>query len=204
MLIRSLAVVLATLVLASDARAQFDTPSFLPPRPGDDIGVYLSDVGAADYALQGIWRQGGNLNLGLRIGYIEIPGDGAIVLGAESWGLLAEAGPRFPVDVAWTFGAGAAFNGGTLLEIPGGLSIGRVFDVAPIALQVYAHPRLALFVEPEATNPDDELDIGGLLDIGADAAVNENLKFRIGITRGKINAVGIGLAYRWSRNVVVR
>lgn len=204
MLIRAAAVVLASLILASDARAQIDTPSFLPPRPGDNIGVYLTDVGGADFALQGIWRQGGNLNLGLRVGYIEIPGAGAIVVGAESWGLLAAAGPRFPVDVAWTLGAGAAFNGGTLLEVPAGLSIGRVFDVEPITLQVYAHPRLALFVEPDAANADDELDVGVLFDIGADAAVNENLTVRLGITSGKIDAVGIGLAYRWSRNVVVR
>ncbi len=206
MLIRTLVVVLATLILASEARAQhqYDTPGFLPPRPGDDIGIYLADVSGADFALQGIWRQGGNLNLGLRIGYIEIPGDGAIVVGAESWGLLAEAGPRFPVDVTWTLGAGAAFNGGTVLEIPAGLSIGRIFDVAPITLQVYVHPRFALFVEPEAANPEDELDVGGLFDVGVDAAVNENLTFRLGVTRGKINAAGIGLAYRWSRNVVVR
>lgn len=202
--VRSLAVVLMTLVLASDATAQFDTPSFLPPQPGDDIGVYLSDVGNADFALQGIWRQGGNLNLGLRLGYIEIPGAGAIVVGAESWGALVSAGPQFPVDVTWTLGAGAAFNGGTLIEVPVGLTIGRVFEIAPITVQVYAHPRLALFLEPEATHPDDELDVGGLFDIGADAMVTDNLKFRLGITRGKIDAVGAGLAYRWSRNVVVR
>ncbi len=204
MLVRSFAVVLATLVLAADARAQFDTPSFLPPRPGDDIGIYLSDVGDADFAVQGIWRQSGNLNLGLRIGYIEIPGAGAVVVGAESWGPLASAGPAFPVDVTWTLGAGAAFNGGTVLEVPLGLSIGRTFDVAPVALQVYAHPRLALFVEAEATDPEDELDTAGLFDIGADAVLNESLKLRLGITLGRINAVGFGVAYRWSRNVVVR
>lgn len=200
-MIRHLSATLAALAIATPLQAQFDTPSFLPPRPGDDVGVYLSDVGNADWAIQGIWRQGGNMNLGLRVGYIDIGEDGAVVVGAETWDLLIAAGNELPVDVSWTLGAGAAFNGGTLLEVPAGITIGRVLELDPMTIQVYAHPRIALFIEPDA---EDELSIDGLFDIGADAVLNENLKLRLGATLGVIDAVGIGLAFRWSRGAVVR
>lgn len=199
---RSIAVLLAFLVMASDVRAQFDTPSFLPPRPGDDIGIYLiPDLGGADFGLQGIWRQRGNLNLGLRVGYIDLGTTGAVVVGVDSWDLVAEAGDQFPVDVAWTLGAGAAFNGGTLLELPAGISIGRVFEIDPVTLQGYFHPRLALFIEPDAP---DEIFVEGLFDLGVDALLSEDLKVRLGITLGRVDAVGVGLAYRWTRGAVVR
>lgn len=222
MIVRSIAVVLASVILAADARAQFDVPSYLPPRPGDDVGIYLAPkIGDADYAFQGIWRQRGNLNLGLRVGYIDLGTTGAIVVGVDSWGLFAEAGEQFPVDMAWTLGAGAAFNGGTLLELPAGVTIGRTFDVEPVTLQVYGHPRLALLIQPGASDnavdpdaTDDELFVEGLFDVGVDAILNEDLKLRLGITLGSTRAsgltlvntaaVGFGVAYRWSRGAVVR
>lgn len=202
MKIRTLTMVLAALLVASSARAQvaWDAPSFLPPRPGDDIGVYLSDIG--DFGIQGIWRQRGNLNLGLRIGYIDTAGDGIIQVGVESWDLLVAAGTALPVDVAWTLGAGASFNGGTSLEVPLGLTFGLPVDVDPVRLQVYAHPRLGVFVHSVADNTT--LDLEGLFDLGVDAVLNEDLKLRLGATFGGHDAFGIGLAYRWSRGAVVR
>ena len=202
MKIRLLVVSLAILVNAAPSRAQiaFDAPSFMPPRPGDDIGVYLSDIG--DFGIQGIRRQTGNLNLGLRLGYIDGPGDGAIVVGAETWDLLIAAGDALPVDVAWTLGAGAAINGGTTLEVPAGLSFGLPVDLDPIQLQVYAHPRLGLFVY--AAGNDTDLDLKGLFDIGVDAVLNENFKLRLGATFGGPDALGIGIAYRWTRGAIVR
>lgn len=202
MKIRAITATLAVLLMASDAQAQYDTPSFLPPRPGDDIGVYASSLG--DYAIQGIWRQGGHMNLGVRIGYVDIGDDGAVVVGFDTWGLLMDAGVDLPVDVTWTFGAGAAFNGGTIIEIPVGLSIGRVIELEPVTLQIYGHPRLGLFVEPGAVEPDNELHLDGLFDLGVDAVLDEKLTLRIGATLGGIDAVGLGLAYHWSRGAVVR
>lgn len=188
---------------AGQLQAQaWDVPSFLPPRPGDDIGIYISDVG--DFGLQGIWRQQGNLNLGLRIGYIDVGRDGAVVAAAESWGLFMTADQELPVDVAWTLGAGAAFNGGTFLEIPVGLTIGRVIQADALTLQVYAHPRVALVFEPDAPEGREETDLEGLFDLGVDAVLNENLKLRLGATLGGTDAVGVGVAYRWTRGAVVR
>jgi hypothetical protein len=202
MKIRLLVISLAFLAIAAPARAQvpYDAPSFMPPRPGDDIGVYLSDIG--DFGIQGIWRQSGNLNLGLRLGYIDGGGDGAITVGAETWDLLFAAGDPLPVDVAWTLGVGAAINGGTTLEVPVGLTFGLPVDLDQLQLQVYAHPRLGLFVH--AVNDDTELDLEGLFDLGVDAALNEDWKLRLGATFGVWDAIGIGMAYRWTRGAIVR
>lgn len=197
-MVRMIGFTLAALLLATDARAQWDAPSFLPPRPGDDIGIYLSSI--EGFGLQGIWRQQGNMNLGLRIGYIDKAG-GQVLVAAETWGRLMEADVDLPVDVTWTLGAGAVFNGGTDLEVPAGLSIGRVLDMEPLTLQIYAHPRLALFFRSQL---EDELDLDGLFDLGLDAVLNENLKLRFGATLGQEDALGIGVAYRWSRGAVVR
>lgn len=202
MKIRMWVLVFAALLTASSARAQvaWDAPSFMPPRPGDDIGVYLSDQG--NFAIQGIWRQGGNLNLGLRLGYIDTRFDGIILVGVETWDLIVAAGEALPVDVAWTLGAGAGFNGGTTLEVPLGLTIGLPVDLDRLRLQVYGHPRIGMFVYSVAD--ETQLDLDGLFDLGVDAVLNENLKLRLGATFGNADALGIGIAYRWSRNVVVR
>lgn len=200
MRINGLLIALVALGMATEARAQWDAPSFMPPRPGDDVGIYLTDY--VDFGIHGIWRQQGNLNLGLRLGYIDGFGDGALAVGAESWDLMVEGGADFPVDVGWTLGAGAVFNGGTRVEIPVGLTLGRVLDLDPVSLQVYGHPRLGLFIAPEAAN--DEVALKALFDLGVDAMLQENLKLRIGATMGYINAVGIGLAVRWTRGAVVR
>lgn len=202
MKIRTLAMVGTALLIASSARAQlaWDAPSFMPPRPGDDIGVYLNDVD--NFGIQGIWRQGGNLNLGLRIGYIDRIGDGIIQVGVESWDLLVAAGDALPVDLAWTLGAGASFNGATSLEVPLGLTFGLPVDLDFVSLQVYAHPRLGIFVHSVADNTNLDLDV--LFDLGVDAALNENFKLRLGATFGGNDALGIGVAYRWTRGAVVR
>ncbi len=210
MKIRLLAVSLGLLVTVAPARAQvhvdvdriaYDAPSFMPPRPGDDIGIYLSNI--QEFGIQGIWRQSGNLNLGLRLGYVDRRlGDGAITVGAETWDLLFAAGDPLPVDVAWTLGVGAAINGGTTLEVPAGLTFGLPVDLDQLQLQVYAHPRLGFFVHAEGD--DTDLDLEGLFDLGVDAVINENLKLRLGATFGQTDALGIGLAYRWTRGAIVR
>lgn len=193
----------ATLLVASGAQAQaWDAPSFLPPRPGDDIGVYLTQPDGSEFGLQGIWRQGGNLNLGVRIGYVDFDVTDVFIAGAETWGPLMSAGADFPVDVSWTLGLGAAFGDFTVLSVPLGLTVGRALVLSPVTLQVYAHPRLALLASSAGNNTDTELD--GFFDLGADIHLNEAWKVRLGFTLGGTDAFGIGLAHRFGRGVAVR
>jgi hypothetical protein len=203
MRIRTILIALTALGIAGGARAQaFDVPSFMPPRPGDDIGGYISTQG--DFGIQGIWRQRGSLNLGLRLGFIDYDApDDAITVGAETWGPIVSAGPEFPLDVSWTLGLGAGFNGGTLFEVPFGVSMGRTLDAGTIPIQVYGHPRLALVHFSSDQFDDTDLDV--LFDLGADFHLSPDWKLRVGATFGDPDeAFGVGLAYRFGRSVAVR
>jgi hypothetical protein len=191
-----------TLCSATDARAQWSAPAFLPPHPGDDIGIYVSSVG--NFGIQGIWRQHGNLNLGVRGGYIDSDTHGGVVVAAESWGLLFRAGQGLPVDAAWTVGAGAVFNSGTWLEVPVGLSIGWTVPLAGLAVQFYGHPRLALVVIAGDDEVEDATEAAGLFDLGADVATTGGLKLRLSTTLGRFEALGLGVAIPWGRGVAVR
>lgn len=200
---KTLLITAAALAVATGAQAQvWDVPSFMPPRPGEDIGIYLGDPDGADLVVQGIWRQRGNLNLGLRLGFADQGADGAIQAAAETWGALTSAGEEFPLDVSWTLGAGATFGDVTVLSIPLGLSVGRAFVLSPLTFQVYGHPRLALIAA--SVNDNTTTDLEGLFDVGADVHLNPEWKLRLGITLGGADAIGVGLAYRFGRGVAVR
>ena len=201
--VKTVVIAAAALLAASGAQAQvWDAPSFLPPRPGDDIGVYLTQPDGSDFGLQGIWRQGGNLNLGVRLGYVDFGGFDSFIAGAETWGALLAAGADLPVDVSWTLGLGAAFGDFTLLSVPLGVTVGRALVLSPVTLQVYAHPRLALIAA--SNNSNTETDLDGFFDLGADVHLNEEWKVRLGFTLGGTDAFGIGLARRFGRGVAVR
>lgn len=203
MKLRVVLLAVVALAFASEGRAQllWDAPSFLPPRPGDDIGIYLTDGDGTDLGIQGIWRQQGNMNLGLRLGFVDAFDD-FLIVGGETWGALTSAGPEFPVDVSWTLGAGAAIGDGVIFSVPLGLTIGRTFVTTPATFQVYGHPRIALVVA--ANDNNDDTDLEGLFDLGADVHLGRDWKLRLGFTIGGYDAVGFGFAYRWGRSVEVR
>ncbi len=196
---RSVLIAVVSLSCASGARAQLDTPSFLAPRTGDDIGVYVTDPGDADFGVQGIWRQRGGLNVGVRVGYTAAADESLVTVGTETWALVKGASDDFPVDIAVTFGAGATFNGGTTGEVPVGLSIGRTTTLGPIQLQLYGHPRGAVLFHVDVPEDQDELEFAPRLDAGVDIVLARLLKLRLGATIGDYSALGIGVAYRWRR-----
>jgi hypothetical protein len=198
---RVVTLAILALAAASEVGAQWSAPSFLPPRPGDDVGLYASSV--EDFGVQAVWRQHGNLNLGVRAGWIESPVRGGVVAAAESWGLLFQAGRGLPVDVAWTVGAGVVFADGTALEVPVGATVGRTLSLAAVDIQVYAHPRLALIVREESDDVDETV-LGGLFDVGAEFTMRAGPKARMAATVGSFDALGIGVAVPWGRSVEVR
>lgn len=193
--------VIALLGLASAASAQdvpilWDTPSFMGPNPGSDLGFYVIDVEDSDIGFQGIWRTDGSMNLGLRAGWLDTPGDGVLVLGAETWGGLVEDNPDFPLDVSWTAGAGAWLNGTTVFAVPVGVSIGKTVDLDDsMALQIYGHPRIGLVLF-EDVNDDLEADLEGQFDLGADLYVSPSVALKLGISLGNADAIGFGLSLR--------
>lgn len=196
------AVVLLTVGAVSSASAQdvpsvWDSPSFLGPRPGSDIGLYLVDGEGSSFGFHGVWRTDANPNLGLRLGYLDAGADDILLFGAETWGDVILESADFPLDLTWTAGAGAWVNGSTTVSVPVGLSIGKTFDLedSPIAIQFYGHPRLALVIFENANN-DLDLDLDGQFDLGSDFFLSPDLTLRVAASLGRFDALGIGLALR--------
>lgn len=189
---------------AGQATAQpWDVPSFFSPRPGEDIGIYVVDMdGTDDLGIVGIWRQEGNLNLGVRAGVLD--GD-HISLGAEFYGPIR--GVNAPIYMSWLLGVGGTFNGATWLRIPAGVSIGTIFDAGSLDIMPYLHPRVALdyvsWDAPEGVD-DSDSELNFDLDLGADISLGPQWVFRFGATVGDFDGIGVGIAYRMGRRLVVR
>lgn len=191
------AMVAVLLGVASGAEAQvtWDVPSFLGPRPGSDIGIYLADHDVADLGIHGIWRTTGGPNLGLRIGYLDAAG-GIVQFGAETWGNIVLEGDDFPLDLIWTAGAGVSVDGPTTVSVPGGVSIGHTFHLETVSIQVYGHPRVALVIFEHPVSDDLDLELEGQFDLGADFFLSRGLTLRVGASFGDWDALGVGLAWR--------
>lgn len=198
---------LAWIVLPAAVSAQaWDAPAFFSPRPGEDLGVYaVKPEGGGDWGAMAIWRTEGNLNLGVRGGYLA--GE-TWAVGAEFHGPLELFAPGSGLLMSWVLGAGASFRSGwTQARVPLGVSIGAQLGSPGLELVPYVHPRVALDVRAydlpggqERTDTDVRFDV----DVGADAALGDSFVLRVGATIGDINTFGAGIAYRLPRRLVVR
>jgi len=212
-----LAVVSATTAEAQ-TRFTFETPSFMSPRAMDDIGVYLtfSDFGCdsavsscpSRTGLQGIWRQSGNLNLGVRAGVADLADAGSTILvGAELYGGLNSLAPGSGIDIAWTLSAGAIFGDNvTIGSLPLGVSVGRQLETGSVRVTPYVHPRVSLdltAIDLGNGEEDTDTDVAFTVDIGADLSLGDRLILRAGASLGDREAYGIGIALRWPRGVSV-
>lgn len=186
-------VVLMGIASGTEAQVPWDVPSFMGPQPGSDIGIYLADHEVGDLGIHGIWRTTGGPNLGLRLGFLE---DADIVqFGVETWGPIVLEGEDFPLDLAWTLGGGVSVDGPTTVGIPLGLSIGHTFDSESVAIQVYGHPRMELFIWEHPVD-DLELDLDAQFDLGADFFLDQGITLRVGASLGDYDALGFGVAWR--------
>jgi hypothetical protein len=203
--------VLLILAAAAPAAAQaWDNPSFFAPRAHDDIGVYVINPDDGDLGFAAIWRQSGNINLGVRGGMAGDSDFRVWQLGAELYGPLRLPLGGTPVLLAWNTGIGASFGDGfTALRVPLGASIG--FELggtgSGITIVPYAHPRAVfeLFAQElpndeEETNTEFDLD----LDLGADVQVGERWIVRAGVSLPESTTFGLGIAYRIPRPISVR
>jgi hypothetical protein len=197
---------LAAVLVPVPASAQaWDAPSFFSPRPGEDVGLYAFTAEATDdWGFAAIWRQSGNINLGVRAGIV---GRDHIILGAEFYRPFDLLGPGSGLLMSWAFGVGASFNEVTTLRVPLGISVGAALGTAGgVQLMPYVHPRVAFQLAAydldgrERTVTSGRLDI----DIGADAAIGPSFVLRVGATLGETTTFGAGAAYRLQRRLIVR
>lgn len=195
MRMKRIAVLAVGLLLAGggvqSARAQIFTPTFMAPRSGSDLGLYLND-GPGDFSLEGIWRRDlGGYDLGLRGGIGSVADDAAVLIGAELRNPLSVT--DVPIDLAFTAGVQAALSSYSAAGVQVGLSAGHTFVPGDFSVTPYIHPRLALL----SGFRDSGLRARVLADIGFDFDFQPNLSFRIGFGLGRETADwGIGLAWR--------
>lgn len=186
------------------AAQAWESPTFFSPRPGEDIGIYLIDPeGGGDMGFAAIWRQEGNLNLGVRGGILS--GD-HFALGAEFYGPLDILGPQSPLLVSWILGLGATFNDVTWLRVPLGASIGISLNAGSLRIMPYVHPRVAfdLYAFDVGGEEETETEFNFDVDLGADVNLGQRFVLRVGATFGEWDALGVGIAYRTGRRLVVR
>lgn len=193
------------------AAQSWEHPTFFSPQAHDDIGLYLVQVDDVDDpGWVGIWRQSGNINLGVRAGLAS--GEFDWLVGAEFYGPLRLFGSESQLLVSWIVAAGAMF-GETILEegvvalrVPVGVSVGLNLGSGGIAIVPYVHPRVAfnLIAEGEGANERTDSDINLDVDLGADVTLSDRFVLRGGVTISEFTTFGAGVAYRIPRRVVVR
>jgi opacity protein-like surface antigen len=216
--------IMAAPLLVSSVQAQsWDTPEFYSPKPMDDLGLYFFHNNQPFFSakngtyepngLKLIWRQTGNINLGLQGGFGDLKDlGGAILLGAEAGRTLSSLSAS-GLAAAWSLGAGAVFGSHYVdLAIPLGVSIGLNLGSG---FTPYVHPRVS-FDLASVDNTFDRgstttTDVGLAVDLGVELNLGQTLLARAAYTAGnnnnsigKRNAFGAGLALRMPRKVVVR
>jgi hypothetical protein len=225
MLKRILVTAVLVLATAQGASAQrWDAPLFFSPRQHDDVGIYyvrtdrdtdLGDFGDAN-GLKLMWRQSGNLNLGVQVGTGDLENIGeSILLGAELYGPLSRIGSSTGLLASWSAGIGAAF--GSLedevsyidFSIPVGVSLGLRLGSGSTTFVPFVHPRVSLdvvaitFEDIDVEETDTE--VGFAADVGAEVGIGQRFLLRGAYTFGEDRqAFGIGLALRTPRGLVVR
>lgn len=215
---------IATAIFTSSAVAQigfsWDAPLFFSPRPMDDIGLYYVRFNDDFFdqthsGFKGIWRQSGNINLGVHAGYIAIEGgDDAYLLGAELSKSLSSLAGTTGLAFAWQLGAGATLADGFVdLRVPLGVSVGLNLGSGSTTILPYAHPRVSydLVAFDNAAGEEETFsDVGFAVDLGVDVGLGERFVLKAAYTIGgendvgKRDAFGIGAALRIPRRVVVR
>jgi len=83
-------------------------------------------------------------DIGARGGMALSDVDDAVILGIEARGRVLTHSEQFPVDGAVILGLGAGFDGGTVFNVPVGLSLGRRLDLenSDISIVPYIQPTL--------------------------------------------------------------
>lgn len=226
------ALLLSVFLLPSVAHAQasWDSPEFFSPTRHDELGLYyfktnnltLADPQDGFYhpaGLKLVWRQSGNLDLGVQAGTADLKDIGqAILLGVEMSQPIRSLSSTSGLQAAWTIGGGAVFGSKYAdAAIPVGVSLGLRLGSGSTSIVPYIHPRASLDISSFDTcttgNNCNQTDTGlGLAaDLGVDVTLGDRLIARGGYTLGRTkngvkdrDAWGIGLALRMPRKVVVR
>jgi hypothetical protein len=189
----------ATLALGASAFAQeTGTPVFSAPYrafASHELGLSLSAPEGADLGFEGFYSfASGRNDFGLRVGFLDSDDDADLVLGGRFRARLLTHSEDFPLDGALTVGLGAVFyDGGSVLRVPIGLSLGRRIDSGSSGLSFvpYLHPVLI----PTFSEGDDELELA--LGLGLDIRLTRRFDLRVAGSVGDLE--GFSVSFAWVR-----
>jgi hypothetical protein len=208
--LRAAAGALALLVAAAaGAGAQAWTyPSFQQPRVTPrEYNFGIADGGAAGTSFLFQWREGVSQRdqLSLDVGLADpdcTDCDNVFLVGGQYAHQLTTSTAQMPFDMLFTASLNGAFgNGGSLIRVPVGVSIGHRFPLeGGMAITPYAHPRLSFdFCNDCNDNSDVNLnfDIGANFDFSPQFSLRVSALFNGGdYALGDDNAIGFSLAWR--------
>jgi hypothetical protein len=157
-----------------------------------ELGISLSSPPHADIGLEGFYGfASGRNDWNLRLGYLDREGDDAVVAGAGFRSRLLTHSDDFPLDGALTVGVGATFNGGTVVRVPIGFSLGRRFNSrsSGISFVPYLQPVLL------PTFGSDTSDFGVALGLGLDMRLGRGFDLRVSGGVGDLEGFAVTAAW---------
>ena len=188
-------------ILAGGLRAQATgMPSFNAPYRAfqrSEFGGVLSFPDGGGTGFEGVYRYAsGKFDIGLRGGFFDPGGTASTVVlaGIEARERVITHTIDFPLDGAIVFGAGADLvSGGSELNIPVGLSLGRRIDPqgSTVSIVPYVQPTLAFIVGDQ---PSDLIFAFG---IGADFRLSRVLDARVSGGLGDAPLTGVSISAVW-------
>ena len=187
----------ATLALGASADAQeTGTPVFSAPYRAfstHELGLSLSAPEGADLGLEGFYSfASGRNDFGLRVGLLDAEDASNLVLGGRFRTRLLTHSQDFPLDGALTVGVGAVFfDGGSVVRVPIGLSLGRRFDSSGLSFVPYLQPVLL----PTFSGGDSELGLA--LGLGFDLRLTRSFDLRVAGSVGDLE--GFSVSFAWVR-----
>lgn len=193
-------VLLAVLLAPATAEAQSTgTPVFAAPYRAfsrSEIGLSLSDMDNAT-GFEGFYKAGHQKwDIGFRGGFLDPSGGGntAILLGVDGRTRVLTHDQNFPLDGAFTLGAGAILaDQANVFQIPVGLSMGRRLDLegSQVSFVPYFQPVLT------PVFGDGNSDLLFSIGLGTDVKLNRQADLRVSGAIGDMN--GVSISFAWLR-----
>jgi hypothetical protein len=194
-----LAVALSLAAVATLPAQETGTPVFKSPYRAferHEFGVSFSDPGSGvSYALEGFYSYGWrNFDIGLRGGFADLTGTAGTrgLAGVDARTRLLNATEKFPLDGAFTLGAGVEFGDGPdVFAVPIGVSLGRHVELegSQVTFTPYVHP----VVMPVFTS--DDSDVQFAFGLGVDIRLSRFFSARVSGGIGDIDGVAVSAAF---------
>ncbi|MEJ2238464.1 MAG: hypothetical protein P8X82_09230 [Gemmatimonadales bacterium] len=190
-------VALTALLAGAAATQETGTPVFWAPYRAfgqHELGASIAfpDPGTAFEGFYGFGT--GKLDIGLRGGFYD-PGEGAdtrILVGVRARQQVITHSDDFPIDGAAVLGVGGRLvSDASELLIPGGLSLGRRFDLedSQVSIVPYVQPTVFLYSGPGGT------EVLFAFGFGADFRLSRALDARVSVGLGDLDGIALGAVW---------